>query len=232
MQHIEEAGVHSGDSACAIPPHSLPPAVVDEIKRQTRALARELNVKGLMNVQFAVTGLGRAVDADRSTCSRSIRAPAAPCRSCPRRPACRWRGWRRWSWSARRWPSWASFDEVDRRRTSRSRRACFPFNKFPGVDIILGPEMRSTGEVMGIDDSFPMAFAKSQLAASSALPHVGHDLHLRGRPRQGGRDRRSAAALAEMGYQLLSTRGTARGVAVGGHRGARRCRSCRKAGRT
>ena len=93
MQHIEEAGIHSGDSACVIPPHSLPAAVVEEIKRQTRALARELNVKGLMNVQFASD---RRASRDRDgtpvafTSWRSIRGPAGPCRSCPRRPACRW----------------------------------------------------------------------------------------------------------------------------------------------
>ena len=118
------------------------------------------------------------------------------------------------------------------RSTSRSRRACFPFNKFPGVDIILGPEMRSTGEVMGIDDSFPMAFAKSQMAANSAVAADRARLHFGGRPRQGRRWSPIARELARAG---LSAAGDARhgaGAAGGGHPGARKCRRCRKAGRT
>ncbi len=110
MQHIEEAGVHSGDSACVIPPHSLPRGVIDEIKRQTWALAQELDVKGLMNVQFAVSGLARSATMGRdrrSTSWKSTPAPAAPCRSSARRPGCPWPGMRPWSWSARRSTNWA-----------------------------------------------------------------------------------------------------------------------------
>ncbi len=115
---------------------------------------------------------------------------------------------RRWSWSARPWTNW---DCSKRRRRSyfSVKESVFPFNKFPGVDIILGPEMRSTGEVMGIDDTFPMAFAKSQLAATSALPLSG-TIFISVADRDKSEIVPIARALAEMGYQLISTAGTAR----------------------
>ena len=222
MQHIEEAGIHSGDSACVIPPHSLPADVVEEIKPTDAELARELKVKGLMNVQFAVTGLQ---DRTRGRCgdcrglrpgSQSARQPDGAVRVQGDRRAAGPAG-RRWSWSARRSTSWACTDEVAPTHFS-VKESVFPFNKFPGVDIILGPEMRSTGEVMGIDDTFPMAFAKSQMAANSALADVRHDLHLGGRPRQagGGADRPGAGG-AGLSACLDARHG--RGAAVGGHRG-------------
>ena len=169
MQHIEEAGIHSGDSACVIPPHSLPADVVEEIKRQTRELARELNVKGLMNVQFAVQAARRA-GTTVSTSSRSTRGPAGRCRSCPRRPACRWPGYAALVMVGK------TLDELGLHRRGGAEALLGQGERLsrstssPAWTSSSGPEMRSTGEVMGIDDTFPMAFAKSQLAASSALP--------------------------------------------------------------
>ena len=209
MQHIEEAGIHSGDSACVIPPYSLPPAVVEEIKQQTRALARELNVRGLMNVQFAVQGSTIYVLEVNPRASRTIpfvsKAAGIP---------------------LARYASLVmvgkTLDELGLTKEVTPKHysvkeSVFPFNKFLGVDIILGPEMRSTGEVMGIDDSFPLAFAKSQMAANSALPQPGDGQVFIS---VAERDKQDvipiARALAEMGYKLIATRGTAKVLRAAG----------------
>jgi carbamoyl-phosphate synthase large subunit len=240
MQHIEEAGVHSGDSACVIPPYSLPPAIVEAIKHQTREMARELKVKGLMNVQFAVSGVRNQESGVRNQES-GVRGQESGVRNQGRDggplTSDSWhltpviyvlevnpRASRTVPFVAKAigvpLPRYAALVMVGRTldelglteevvpRHFSVKESVFPFNKFPGVDIILGPEMRSTGEVMGIDDSFPMAFAKSQLAANSALPLSGN-IFLS----VANRDKREilpvARALAEMGYHLISTRGTA-----------------------
>ncbi|HZZ82337.1 MAG TPA: carbamoyl-phosphate synthase large subunit [Gemmataceae bacterium] len=210
MQHIEEAGVHSGDSACVIPPYSLPREVVEEIKRQTRAMALELKVKGLMNVQFAITGVKGAAPGEQPViyvlevnprASRTVpfvaKATNVPLAKL-----------------ASLIMAGKTLDELGIHRevvpTHFSvKESVFPFNKFPGVDIILGPEMRSTGEVMGIADSFPMAFAKSQIAANSALPKQG-TVFISVNDRDKSDVVPVARALAQMGYRLLSTRGTAK----------------------
>jgi carbamoyl-phosphate synthase large subunit len=227
MQHIEEAGIHSGDSACVIPPYSLPPTVIEEIKHQTVELARELRVQGLMNVQFAITGLvsGGVVSGEWSKpatdhslltthhsptvyilevnprASRTVpfvsKATGVPL---ARHASLVMVG--------KTLDELGVFQEAMPKHFS-IKESVFPFNKFPGVDIILGPEMRSTGEVMGIDDRFPMAFAKSQLAANSPLPTTGK-VFVSVADRDKGEVVPIARALAEMGYQLLSTRGTAR----------------------
>ena len=227
MQHIEEAGVHSGDSACVIPPYSLPADIVAEIKRQTKAMAVELKVKGLMNVQFAITGvrgLGSGVRGPEAGPSNLTPNPQ------PLTPAIyvlevnpR---------ASRTVPFVAKATNVPLARLASLimagktldelgihaevvpthfsvKESVFPFNKFPGVDIILGPEMRSTGEVMGISDSFPMAFAKSQLAAYSALPKSG-TVFISVNDRDKHDIIAVARALADLGYRLLSTRGTAK----------------------
>jgi carbamoyl-phosphate synthase large subunit len=233
MQHIEEAGIHSGDSACVIPPHSLPPEVIAEIKRQTREMARDLQVKGLMNVQFAVTGLAGG------GCRVAGQEGAAPTRQAapatvyvlevnPR--------------ASRTVPFVSKATGVPLARLASLvmvgktldelgvttevtpthysvKESVFPFNKFPGVDIILGPEMRSTGEVMGIDDSFPMAFAKSQLAASNPLPEANQgQVFLSVAERDKPEIVPVAAALVSMGYHLIATRGTARTLRAAGIR--------------
>ena len=199
MEHIEEAGVHSGDSACAIPPFSLTTAIIDEIKRQTRLLAEALTVRGLMNIQFAVkdgdiyilevnprasrtvpfvskaTGLNLAQAAARVMLGRSLDEQGV-------------------------------LDDPVPRCVS-VKEAVFPFAKFPGVDIVLGPEMRSTGEVMGIATDFAAAFAKSQIAAGTKLPASGTVF-----VSVAARDRAAvapiAARLAALGYDLMCTSGT------------------------
>ncbi len=166
MEHIEEAGIHSGDSACALPTFSLPPATVNAIKEQSRALARELDVRGLMNVQFAVPRDGSGIfilevnpRASRTVpfVSKVIGVPLAKIAA---------------KVAAGRTLKELGVREVVPKHIA-VKEAVFPFVKFGGVDILLGPEMRSTGEVMGIDRSFEAAFAKSQLAASMRLPVPG-----------------------------------------------------------
>jgi carbamoyl-phosphate synthase large subunit len=217
MQHIEEAGIHSGDSACVIPPHSLPPAVVEEIKKQTRDLARELNVRGLMNVQFAVQ---RNVLDGRPLNPDTVRSAIYILEVNPR--------------ASRTVPFVSKATGVALARLATLvmvgktldelgvgaevmpvhfsvKESVFPFNKFPGVDILLGPEMRSTGEVMGIDDTFPLAFAKSQMAASSALPAVeAGKVFVSVADRDKGELVPIARGLVDLGYRLVATRGTAR----------------------
>ena len=163
LQHIEEAGVHSGDSACSIPPYSLT-AIVAEIERQTRALALALKVKGLMNVQFAVKDeevylievnprASRTVPFVAKAIGRPIAKIAARVMAGEPLPLrCR---------------------STATSTISRSRRAVFPFARFPGTDPVLSPEMKSTGEVMGIDSDFDIAFAKSQLGGGPVLPDSG-----------------------------------------------------------
>jgi carbamoyl-phosphate synthase large subunit len=200
MEHIEEAGIHSGDSACAIPPFSLPDSIIARLKEQTYALAEALNVRGLMNIQFAVkdgeiyvlevnprasrtvpfvskaTGLNLAQVAARVMVGKSLEEQGI---------------------TAEPVPAYVSVKE-----------SVFPFAKFPGVDIVLGPEMRSTGEVMGIDTDFAAAFAKSQLAALCRLPARGTVFVSVAR-----RDRQAvvpiARRLAALGFRLIGTSGTA-----------------------
>jgi len=212
MQHIEEAGIHSGDSACVIPPYSLPPAVIEEIKVQSRKLAAALNVKGLMNIQFAVAGMRGAdpvvyILEANPRASRTIpfvsKATGVPL---ARLAALVMAG--------KTLDELGVKDEVVPTHYS-VKESVFPFNKFPGVDIILGPEMKSTGEVMGIDDEFPMAFAKSQMAASAPLPLSGTVF-----VSVADRDKEGVApvmkAFVGMGYKLIATRGTGKFLAQRG----------------
>jgi carbamoyl-phosphate synthase large subunit len=202
MQHIEEAGIHSGDSACVIPPHSLPAKVIEEIKVQARKLAAALNVKGLMNIQFAVTSAYEVYILEANPrASRTIpfvsKATGVPL---ARLAALVMVG--------KTLDELGVKDEVVPKHFS-IKESVFPFNKFPGVDIILGPEMKSTGEVMGIDDSMPMAFAKSQIAASAQLPTSGTVFIS-----VASRDKEAAVPIArgfaELGFRLIATRGTAK----------------------
>ncbi|QDU20870.1 carbamoyl-phosphate synthase large subunit [Urbifossiella limnaea] len=212
MQHIEEAGIHSGDSACVIPPYSLPAAVIEEIKSQARKLAAALNVKGLMNIQFAVAGMRGAAPVvyileANPRASRTVpfvsKATGVPL---ARLAALVMAG--------KTLDELGVKDEVVPTHYS-VKESVFPFNKFPGVDIILGPEMKSTGEVMGIDDQLPMAFAKSQMAASAPLPLSGTVF-----VSVADRDKEGVApvvkAFADMGYKLIATRGTGKFLAERG----------------
>ena len=164
MQHIEEAGVHSGDSACALPPYSLDDATIQELERQTDALARALNVRGLMNVQFAIQNGDIYVLEVNPRASRTVPFVAKTTGD----PVAR---------IAARVMAGAKLSEFNLSKKKLDhiavKEAVFPFARFPGVDTVLGPEMRSTGEVMGIDKTFGRAFAKSQLGGGTNVPTEG-----------------------------------------------------------
>jgi len=204
MEHIEEAGIHSGDSACAIPPYSLSAEVVARLKAQTIALAGALGVRGLMNIQFAVKGGDIYVLEVNPRASRTVPFVSKATGMNLAKAAARvmvGQSLEEQGITADPVPGYVSVKE-----------SVFPFAKFPGVDIVLGPEMRSTGEVMGIDTDFAAAFAKSQVAASSRLPMEGNIF-----VSVAARDRKAiapvAAKLAAMGYHLMCTAGTAAALA-------------------
>jgi len=165
MEHIEEAGVHSGDSACSLPPYSLEPTVVEEIRRQMTALALELNVVGLMNAQFAVKDQTVYVLEVNPRGSRTVpfvsKAIGVPLAKLAMKTM------------VGRTLEELGFLSAPQPVHLSVKEAVFPFNKFPGVDVLLGPEMKSTGEVMGIDADFGWAFAKSQAGAGAMLPRGG-----------------------------------------------------------
>src|SRR5690606_18761704 len=164
MEHIEEAGIHSGDSACALPPHSLDTETIAELERQTRELALALNVVGLMNVQFAIKNGEVYILEVNPRASRTVPFVAKVIGLPIARIAAQVMGGR----------PLASFELKQRKLDHIGvKEAVFPFARFVGVDPILGPEMRSTGEVMGLDRDFAMAFGKSQIASGQALPTSG-----------------------------------------------------------
>jgi carbamoyl-phosphate synthase large subunit len=206
MEHIEEAGIHSGDSACALPPHSLSSDIIAEIERQTRELALALQVVGLMNVQFAVKAgrvfvlevnprASRTVPFVAKVIGKPVAAIAAQVMA------------------------GKPLKEFDLRAARLGhvgvKEAVFPFARFPGVDPVLGPEMRSTGEVMGLDRDFAMAFGKSQLGAGQTLPTCGTVF---ASVREGDKDRIVAPLkeLQAMGFRIIATRGTARHLVANG----------------
>jgi carbamoyl-phosphate synthase large subunit len=208
MEHIEEAGIHSGDSACSLPPYSLGQATIGEIERQTAALAGALGVVGLMNVQFAVKDDAIYVLEVNPRASRTVPFVAKATGLAIAKTAARVMLGERLAGAAR--PPRAA-----RRAHVAVKEAVFPFARFPGVDLILGPEMKSTGEVMGIDADFGRAFAKSQLGSGTSLP-------LAGRVFVSVRDPDKAALvepcrrLVEMGFALAATTGTAAALAEAG----------------
>jgi carbamoyl-phosphate synthase large subunit len=200
MEHIEEAGIHSGDSCCVLPPYSLSPALLDEIKYQVKMLARRLGVCGLMNVQFAIQGRVVYLIEVNPRASRTIpfvsKATGVP-----------------WAKIATRVMLGQTLDEargglgVPEVRTLRHvavKAPVFPFKKLRSIDFVLGPEMRSTGEVMGIDQSYPLAFAKALRAAGIKLPTAGKVLVSvcdEDKPRVVS----IARELLELGFQIYST---------------------------
>jgi len=201
MEHIEQAGVHSGDSACSLPPWSLSRELQDEIRHQTVAMARELGVIGLMNVQFALVGDLVYVLEVNPRASRTVpfvsKAIGVPLAKLAAR-AMAGESLRSLDFTSERIPAYTSVKE-----------AVFPFIKFPGVDTLLGPEMRSTGEVMGIDRRFGIAFAKAEEAAGNRLPDSGCAL-VTVRPEDHERIGRFSRRLIEAGMTLMATDGTAR----------------------
>src|SRR5688572_2730333 len=207
MEHIEQAGVHSGDSACSLPPFSLTAEVQQELRRQTVAMARALNVVGLINVQFAIQNgvvyvlevnprASRTVPFVSKATGRPLAKVAARCMA---GASLKSQGVR-----SEVVPPYYSVKE-----------AVFPFIKFPGADTILGPEMKSTGEVMGVGASFGEAFFKSQMASGERLPSSGK-VFLSVRDSDKPKLIEIARALVDLGFQLVATRGTAAAVAAAG----------------
>ena len=211
MEHIEQAGVHSGDSACSLPPYSLSAATVDEIKRQTAAMAQALNVVGLMNVQFAIQNIdgqdviyvlevnpraSRTVPFVSKATGIQLAKVAARCMVGQTLAA--------QGFTQEVTPPYFSVKE-----------AVFPFVKFPGVDTILGPEMKSTGEVMGVGKTFGEAFVKSQLGAGTKLPTAGR-VFLTVKNNDKPRAVAVARALVDMKFDLVATKGTAAAIQAAG----------------
>ena len=206
MEHIEEAGIHSGDSACSLPPHSLASSILVRIEKQTRDLALALNVVGLMNVQYAVKGRDIYILEVNPRASRTVPFVAKVIGKPIAGIAAR----------IMNGEPLASF-ELKREKLGHVavKEAVFPFARFPGVDTILGPEMRSTGEVMGIDRDFAMAFAKSQLGAGNTLPLKGAVfVSVRDADKEGILG--AMRDLVDLGFRILATRGTRRALAAHG----------------
>ena len=228
MQHIEEAGVHSGDSACSLPPYSLSPAIIAELNVQTRALALALNVVGLMNVQFAVKDDEIYLIEVNPRASRTVPFVAKSTDSAIASIAARLMAGEPLSNFPHRAPyKDASYDEVlpmaDQMTLADPnmpwfsvKEAVMPFARFPGVDTILGPEMRSTGEVMGWDRSFARAFLKAQMGAGMELPISGRAFVSIRDTDKTPQMIEAANLLIENGMTLVATRGTAAWLSVAG----------------
>jgi len=201
MEHIEKAGIHSGDSACSLPPYSLSKEIIAEIARQTKVMALELNVKGLMNVQFAVQDNEVYIIEVNPRASRTVpfvgKATGLPLAAIAARVM------------AGKTLAELGIEENYLPAWSAVKEAVFPFLKFPGVDTLLGPEMKSTGEVMGIDHDFPLAFAKAQEAAGNPLPIKG-SVFLSMSDKCGLE--RIAEPLLKAGFNFVATSGTARAL--------------------
>jgi carbamoyl-phosphate synthase large subunit len=201
MEHIEPAGIHSGDSSCCLPPQTLSTTVVEEMKRQAKILAKELQVVGLMNIQFAVTQAGDIFILEvNPRASRTVpfvsKATGIP-----------------WAKVASRVMAGKSLREIGVREVEPSgyvsvKASVFPFSKFPGVDTILGPEMKSTGEVMGIHANFGGAFAKSQFASNMGLPSAGK-IFLSIRDRDKETLPMIVKRLTGLGFSVVATKGSA-----------------------
>jgi carbamoyl-phosphate synthase large subunit len=211
MEHVEQAGVHSGDSACSLPPYTLSQATIEELRRQTQAMAKGLHVVGLMNVQFAIQQIdGKDIVYVLEVNPRASRTVPFVSKATGLQLAK----------IAARCMAGRSLDEQGIGEEVKPsyfsvKEAVFPFNKFPGVDPILGPEMRSTGEVMGVGRTFGEALFKSQLAASTLLPSSGTVL-LSVKNSDKPRAVEVAKMLHGMGYPLVATRGTAKAIEAAG----------------
>src|ERR1700730_7889798 len=199
MEHIEEAGIHSGDSACSLPPHSLPAKILAEIERQTEAMARALKVVGLMNVQYAVKDGEVYVLEVNPRASRTVPFVA----KATGHPIAKY---------AARLMVGESLKSLAVKKARAKhfvvKEAVFPFVRFPGVDVILGPEMRSTGEVMGLDSDFGRAFAKSQLGAGSKVPLDGV-VFVSVKDQDKAQMVKPVKRLLDLGFKVVATGGTA-----------------------
>jgi carbamoyl-phosphate synthase large subunit len=200
MEHIEEAGIHSGDSACSLPPYSLKGPVIAEMERQTKVMALALNVVGLMNVQFAIKDGDVYVLEVNPRASRTVPFVAKVVGLPVAKIAAR----------VMAGESLASFKLKQKKLAHVAvKEAVFPFNRFPGVDVLLGPEMRSTGEVMGLDMTYDMAFAKSQLGAGMRMPQAG-TVFISVKDADKPKILPAVKKLIEMGFKLVATGGTQR----------------------
>ena len=206
MEHIEEAGIHSGDSACSLPPHSLAPEMIAELERQTKAMALALEVGGLMNVQFAIKDGKIYVLEVNPRASRTVPFVAKVIGTPVAKVAAR----------IMAGEDLASFNlQPHTLGHIAVKEAVFPFARFPGVDVLLGPEMRSTGEVMGLDHSFGTAFAKSQLGSGTHVPKSGR-VFVSMREQDKARILPSIKTLVELGFTIVATSGTQRYLAEHG----------------
>ncbi|HJV35113.1 carbamoyl-phosphate synthase large subunit, partial [Geomonas sp.] len=200
MEHIEEAGIHSGDSACSLPPYSISPEIVDEIRRQTKVMALELGVKGLMNVQYAVKGNDIYIIEVNPRASRTSpfvsKATGRPLAKIAARVM-----------AGKTLTELGVTEEIVPEHIS-VKESVFPFAKFPGVDTILGPEMKSTGEVMGIGKTFPEAYARAQSGAGVKLPVTGK-VFISVKDSDKKHIVSVAKRLYDQGFELVATRGTA-----------------------
>jgi len=198
MEHIEEAGIHSGDSACSLPPYSLSKTIIEELKKQTRAMALALKVGGLMNVQFAVKDGEIYVIEVNPRASRTVPFVAKTIGVPVAKIAAR----------IMAGENLASFNLSDKPLHHVAvKEAVFPFARFPGVDTVLGPEMRSTGEVMGLDRNFAIAFAKSQLGGGTTVPTSG-SVFVSLRSSDKPRIVEAVKLLREIGFKIVATSGT------------------------
>jgi carbamoyl-phosphate synthase large subunit len=206
MEHIEEAGIHSGDSACSLPPHSLSKETVAELERQTRELALALDVGGLMNVQYALKDGRIYVLEVNPRASRTVPFVAKTIGLSVAKIAAR----------VMAGEKLADFD-LSRKPAGHVavKEAVFPFVRFPNVDVLLGPEMRSTGEVMGLDRNFAVAFAKSQIAAGGLVP-TGGTLFVSVRDSDKPKVVETVRRLSSLGFKIIATSGTQRFLAEQG----------------
>jgi len=200
MEHIEEAGVHSGDSSCCLPPHSISQKIIDEVTRQTKALGMALNVRGLMNIQFALQGETLYVLEVNPRASRTVpfvsKATGVPLAKVAARIM------------AGKTLDELGMESIRQPATFKAvKEAVFPFVKFRGVDPLLSPEMKSTGEVMGIAPTFPAAFAKAQLGGGSKLPDRGVAF-VSVREADKPRVVELASRLIQAGFEIMATEGT------------------------
>ncbi|HQT66087.1 MAG: carbamoyl phosphate synthase large subunit [Rhodospirillales bacterium 20-60-12] len=200
MEHIEEAGIHSGDSACSLPPYSLSPAIIAELRAQTEAMAKALGVVGLMNTQYAIQGETIYVLEVNPRAARTVPFVAKATGVAVAKIGAR-------VMAGEKLASFNLDDTITRPHVA-VKESVFPFARFPNVDTLLGPEMKSTGEVMGLDMSFARAFAKAQLGAGTILPLSG-TVFLSVRDGDKAAILPIARRLADMGFTLLATRGTA-----------------------
>jgi carbamoyl-phosphate synthase large subunit len=207
MEHIENAGIHSGDSACVIPPHTLSLGMIQQIKKYTRDIAQGLHVVGLLNIQYAIKGDRLYVLEVNPRASRTVpfvsKATGVPLAKIAAQVM-----------AGKRIKDFHFVDPMSLEHIA-VKESVLPFSRFSGVDIVLGPEMKSTGEVMGIDLTFGAAFAKSQMCALQALPHQGRVFLS-----VNDEDKRQIAFLAkkltDMGFTVMSTQGTARALKAAG----------------